>query len=173
MSTGVVVSPASLASTLERAAFGLALSALFGAAIAARHGPAAAALHAAGVPLGFAVAAGLGTPALCIGVAHFDLAVDARVVVMAISHAVAASGRVLAGLAPAALLLTVTPESQLTASTFAALGLVLGSLVGVRALRAELAVVDGLFFWVFLPFVALLTARVWWLALPVLGGGAR
>lgn len=173
MSTRAVASPSQLISSLERAAFGLALSALFGAAIAARHGPAAAALHGAGVPLGFAVAVGLGTPALCIGVAHFDLAVDARVAVIAISHAVAAAGRVLAGLAPAALLLTVTPESQLTASAFAALGLLLGSLVGVRALRSELSGVPRLFFWVFLPFVALLTARVWWLTLPVLGGGGR
>lgn len=173
MSTHAVTESSELVGALERAAKGLALAAPFGAAMAARHGPAAAALHAAGVPLGFAVAVGLGTPALCIGVAHFDLDVDARAAVVAVSGGVAVAGRVLAGLSPAALLLSVTAESHVTAAGFAALGLLLGSLMGVRALAAELGGVPRLFLWVFVPFVALLTARVWWLVLPALGGGVR
>ncbi|MBE7484805.1 MAG: hypothetical protein HS104_33170 [Polyangiaceae bacterium] len=171
MSTHAVGGSSELVWSLERAAKGLALAAPFGAAIAVRHGLGAAALHAAGVPLGFAVAVGLGTPALCIGVAHADLEVDARAAVVAVADGVAVAGRVLAGLSPAALLLCVTAESHVTAASFATLGLLLGSAMGVRALSAALDGVPRLFLWVFVPFLALLTARVWWLVLPALGGG--
>ncbi len=96
----------------QQALGGLGLSACFGLAIGARYGVAAMAVHAAGVPLGFAVAAGLAAPALCIGVAHFDLPIDALAVARAVARGLGAAGRVLAGLAPAALLLTVTPEAR-------------------------------------------------------------
>ena len=124
---------------VQQALAGLALSASFGLAIGARYGVAAMAVHAAGVPLGFAVAAGLAAPALCIGVAHFDLPIDAQAVARAVTRGLWVAGRALAGLAPAALLLTVTPESPVSSAIFAALGLALGSAVLSAWLRRRLS----------------------------------
>jgi hypothetical protein len=156
---------------------GLALSASFGLAIGARYGVAAMAVHAVGVPTGFAVAAGLAAPGLCIGVAHFDLPIDALAVARAVARGLAAAGRTLAGLAPAALLLTATPEASVTAAVFAVLGLALGSGLGVRAMAQSLRVDEGggRFIVVLAAFVllaSLMTFRVWWWLLPMLGRGA-
>jgi len=157
---------------VERVALGLALSALFGAACAARHGLVAMLVHAVGVPLGFAAAAGLATPALCIGVAHFDLPLDAGGVGLTVSRAIAVAGRVMAGTAPAVLLLTVSVESHESASAVAAAGLALGGALGLREVVRGFGAGQRLLLFAFVPFVVAITARVWWMTLPILGRGA-
>jgi len=132
--------------------------------------------HAAGVPLGLAVSAGVGAPTLAVAVAHFDLPVDALRVTEAVAAALARSGRLLAGLSPAALLLTVTPETGITAACFAAGGLSMAGLLGARELfsqlRSEERRLPKLLSLAFVAFAGLLAVRVWWLALPMLGRGA-
>ena len=156
---------------VERAASGLALSATFGAAAAARHGVLAMLVHAAGVPLGLTVAVLLATPALCIAVAHFDLPLDATGVVAAVCRGLAVTGLALLGMAPAALVLTATVESPVTAAVVTALGLALGGALGLRQVVRGLGSERRAYLVVFIPFVVLLATRTWWLTLPMLGRG--
>lgn len=156
---------------VERAAVGLAFSALFGAAAAARYGVLAMLVHAAGVPLGLGLAVGLSTPALCIAVLHFDLPLDTQGVLAAVCRGLFVAGFTLAGLAPALLLLTVTVEQPSSAAVLTALGLGLGGALGLRAVAAGFGPRGRALFWGFLLFVVLLTVRVWWQTLPMLGGG--
>ncbi len=166
---------------VRRALAGLSLSALFGLAIGARYGALSMAVHAVGVPAGFLASLALSLPALCIFVAHFDLPLDTRRVVHAATRAIAVSGLVLAGLAPGAALLCITPESPEAAACFAVLGLGLGSLCGVRELALTMqASSEGrrltlvLLLSGFVVMAALVALRAWWLLLPMLGraGGA-
>jgi hypothetical protein len=168
----------SFAEDTRRAAIGLALAGLFGLAIGFRYGLASMAVHAVGVPLGYVAAVGLALPALCIFVAHFDLPFDTRVVVHAVTRGLSVAGLVLAGIAPAALLLTATTESNVAAAFYAVLGLALGSGIGVREVASRLGgVTSGRFvllacFLAFVALAAVLAARAWWLVLPMLGRNA-
>jgi hypothetical protein len=154
----------------------LALAALFGLAIGARYGLISMSVHAVGVPLGLGAAAALSAPSLCIANAHFNLPIDARQVAVAMARAVERCGNALAGLAPAALLLTVTPESALSAALFASAGLLLGGALGARELFSGLGSsgrrAPALLSCALLLFGALVATRVWWLVLPVLGRAA-
>jgi hypothetical protein len=163
----------------RRTLAGLSLSALFGLAIGLRYGPASMAVHAVGVPLGYVAGVGLALPALCIFVAHFDLRVDTRAVVHAVTRGIFVTGLVLAGLGPGATLLTLTSESPAAAAVFAMLGLVLGSAVGVREVVSTLG--EGLqtegwslklLLLAFVTLASLLALRAWWLFLPMLGRNA-
>jgi len=163
----------------RRALAGLSLSALFGVVIGARYGVASMAVHGVGVPLGFVVGAGLALPALCIFVAHFDLPVDTRAVVHAVARGIAVTGLVLAGLAPGALLLTLSAETSLGASCFGALGLMLASLIGVGEVVKSLQSFVQAEYWslkalllLFVIMAGLLAARTWWFVLPMLGRAA-
>ncbi len=162
----------------RRVLTGLSLSALFGLAIGARYGLASMAVHAIGVPVGFVAGAGLAAPALCIAVAHFDLPIDTRALIHALARGVAVAGVILAGLSPAALLLTMSPETPWAAALFAFLGLALGSGLGVREIARSIApwaetkrlrlhtLLLG-----FVLLAAVLSVRVWWFTLPMLGRG--
>lgn len=168
----------SFAEEIRRTALGLSLAGLFGLAIGFRYGLASMAIHAVGVPLGYVAAVGLALPALCIFAAHFDLPVDTRAVVHAVTRGVSVAGLVLAGIAPGALLLTATSESHGVAAVYACLGLALASGIGVREVAHRLGgVTSGRFallfcFGAFVVLAGLLAARAWWLVLPMLGRSA-
>lgn len=162
---------------------GLALASLYGVALGARHGVAAMAVQAAGVPLGFIAVAALAAPAFYILLAHAGHPVQALGLAAAVSRATALAGVVLAGLAPAAMLLTVSVESLLAAAACGLLGLLVGGGLGLRSLYRQLEVqlagtgveqrlASQLVTFGFACFAAVLAGRVWWLAVPSLGGGA-
>ena len=166
---------------LRRLGAGLALSAVFGLAIGARYGLPAMAVHAVGVPLGMLAVAGLAVPALYVGVAHANLPLEGETVLDAMARGTASCGLILAGLAPAALLVTVSVESGLEAAVLAACCLAAGGSLGLRQLLAilfaPLADTDvphakvraGWLTLLFAIFAILLSTRVWWLTLPMLG----
>jgi hypothetical protein len=161
-----------------------ALAATFGIAIGARYGVLSMAIHAVGVPLGLAAVAVLGGPAFFVGCAHSAVKLAPRDLLRAIVGGLATSGLVLAGTAPAALLVSMSAETPIGAALVSAAGLALGGLLGLRRLMAEL---DGalrlagfgarMAAWAFGLFAVVLATRVWWLTLPclgrpLLGGGA-
>jgi hypothetical protein len=175
---GKAISLETFTEEIRRAAIGLSLAGLFGLAIGFRYGLGSMAVHAVGVPLGYVAAVGLALPALCIFVAHFDLPVDTRAVVHAVTRGISVAGLVLAGISPGVLLLTATTESRAMAAVFAGAGLALGSGVGVREVALRLGgVVSGRFallfcFGAFVVLASVLAARAWWLVLPMLGRNA-
>jgi hypothetical protein len=173
----------SWAAEIRRLGIGLALSAIYGAALGARYGTLAMAVQALGVPLGLLAVAVLGAPAFYILLAHVGHPIDALGLGAAVARATGTAGLVLAGLAPAALLLTMSTEGAIAAGLYGALGLGVGGGLGLRSLRGslrqQLLAADpgqqraGRFvILAFVCFAALLAARVWWLAVPSLGGGA-
>ena len=157
----------------------LGFSATFGLALGARFGALSMAIHAAAVPLGFVAVTLLAVPAFCIGMAHAGVELDESVLIRSVAQALLSAGRVLAGLAPAMLLLAVTCESASSVALFGVLGLAVGSALGLRALFLCLESLESwkrptarLLRWAFALFVALLGARIWWALLPVLGGAS-
>jgi hypothetical protein len=162
---------------LRRLGAGLALAAIFGLAIGARHGAAAMAVHAVGTPLALAAVGVLATPAFYIGVAHANLPIEAHALGDAMSRGIATTGLVLAGLAPAALLLTLSTESLASAAFGAGITLFGALALGLRHALSALKHDDARpsARWMNAAFVAfslLLAGRIWWLALPMLGRGA-
>jgi len=162
---------------------GLALAAVFGLALGLRYGAAAMVIGVAGVPLAFVAVAALGAPAFYIGVSHADLPITGLALAGAVSRGVATSGLVLAGLAPAAALLSVSAESAASAAVVGAAGLGAAGGLGMRRmmedLRDPLSGDNGTMTcgaramrWCFALFSTVLAARIWWLALPMLGRGA-
>jgi hypothetical protein len=165
-----------------RYATGLGLSAVYGMAIGARHGGLALLKSAAVVPAALVAATALGVPATYIVLALFDAPIDPKRLGAATSRAVATTGLVLAGLAPAAALFVVSSEQPAAAGASAALGLMLGSFAGYRALMGDVlrglsranegvrfasaAAIIG-----FGVFAAALALRIWSAALPLFGGG--
>jgi hypothetical protein len=165
---------------LRRVATGLALAAIYGLAIGARYGVASMAVHAAGAPLALLAVAAFAAPAFYIGIAHANLPVSLETLRGAVARGVATVGLVLAGLAPGALLVTVTTEGGLSAAVIGGLGLLAAGTLGLRHTMRELLlrVSDAdpakrrrakLLSTVFALFVVVLAARVWWLVLPMLG----
>jgi hypothetical protein len=157
----------------------LALSAIFGLALGARFGALSMAVHAAAVPLGFVAVTLLAVPAFCIGMAHAGVDLDVGVLTRSVAQALMSAGRVLAGLAPAMLLLAVTCEAATSVVCFGVLGLAVGSALGMRALFLGLESLESwnrptarLLRWAFASFAALLGARIWWALLPVFGGAS-
>jgi hypothetical protein len=161
----------------------LALAATFGVALGLRDGGLALARHGLGVPLGLVAVAALVAPALPIALLHAGLRVEALPLADALARAAATAGLLLAGLAPLAALLAVTCEGSLSVAAFAWLALGIAGAFGLRGLAREL---DALFADEpgprrsaarlsavgFAAVGALLAARVWAVALPVLAGGA-
>jgi hypothetical protein len=172
----------SWAAEARRCGSGLALSAIYGAALGARHGTAAMLLQALGVPLGLLSVALLAAPAFYILLAHVGHPVDGLGLAGAVARATATTGLVLAGLAPAAALLTMSTEGTASAALYGVAGLAAAGGLGLGRLRRELrAQLDPaqpgqhragrLVIVAFGCFAALLAARVWWLVVPSLGGG--
>ena len=96
----------------------------------------------------------------------------------AVARGVAAIGLVLAGIAPAAALLTVSCEQEASAAVIGGFGLAAAGFVGLRHIVRELltrvvrqrgrvhAAAGG-----FALLSMVIAARIWWVVLPMLGGG--
>lgn len=156
---------------------GLALAATFGLALGAGLGIPAMAAHAIGVPIAFVVVALVGGPAFYVALTHAGVAVSPLALAGALSRGVDSAGLVLAGLAPTMLLLAVTCESQTTVAVYGVLGLAAGGWLGLRAIFRELGrgqlwtVRERLPHLAFAIFAGVLSLRVWWSVLALLGGG--
>jgi hypothetical protein len=166
----------------RRMGVGVGLSALFGAALGLRTGGAGILFHALGVPAGLLAAAGIAVPAFAIVLALADAPIDARTLAAATTRGVAKAGLVLGGLAPAAALYVVTVEDALTVSIVGFGGLLLAGLIASASFASDLAPSIAsakrgtrAAMWMAMPafrmFAAVLALRVWWLTLPLLGGG--
>lgn len=164
-----------------RFAASLSLASLYGLALGTRYGAAAMLQHAVGVPLALVAVALLGGPMFYILLAHSGSDLGARPLAAAVTGAAATTALVLAGLAPAVVLLTVSAESDASAALVGGLGLLAAGGLGLRrlgqGLRAELAAPDGRLSLLagtalaaFTLFAAVLAGRIWWLLLPMLGG---
>jgi hypothetical protein len=165
-----------LARDARRFFAGLSLASVFGLALGARFGFVSMAAHAVGVPLGIVSVALLCTPAFFVGVLHSGLDLDGRALASSIAFGTAAAGLVLAGLAPAMALYSLSAESVESVAALAAFGLVVAGFLGQRATFRALPEEAGLrgarffvFHWAFSLFAAALALRVWWLALPIYG----
>jgi hypothetical protein len=182
---GADVAASASGAELLRFAAGLGLATVYGLALGARTGGAALLSHALGAPAALCVVGGVGVPAFAIVLALMNAPVDGRRLVAVTARAVGATGLVLAGLAPAALLFALTSGTHDAAAGSAILGLWLAGLLGLTrllgGLRAALSGADSatrllaLFASVgFGLFAIALAARVWSASLPALafGGGA-
>lgn len=170
------------ASAGRRLVTAIGMSALFGAAIGLRSGGSSIAVHAAGLSLGVLAVCVLAVPAFAIGLALANASVDALMLAQASARAAATAGLVFAGLAPAAALFAVTVEDEITVTLVVAAGLALAGSLAMRSFIGELAPrlaeahVRAAFLSrgampAFIVFGALLAARTWWVALPLLRGG--
>jgi hypothetical protein len=162
---------------------GVALAAVYGLALGSRAGIPSMVTHAVGVPVALLAVSALGVPALYIVLALFDAPLAPRDALTASVKGCAASGLVLAGLAPLAAVYVVGSDAPASASLAGGAGLVLGGLLGLRyfnaALRAALATADsatralaGFVQLAFAAFAIALASRVWTSLLPLLGGAA-
>ena len=140
-------------------------------------------LHAVGVAAGLLVVAGVAAPSFAIVLALVDAPIDSQALASATSSAVARAGLVLGGLAPAAALYVVTVEDAITVTVVGLASLVLSGAIAaasfstdvqgpVRAASPETRRWMKLAMPAFLLLATALALRVWWLALPVLGGAS-
>jgi hypothetical protein len=123
----------------RRAAIGLGLAAIYGLAAGARHGGLAFAKSAALVPAALLATCAFGLPALYIALGMVDAPLAPRRLFAAAARAIASAGLVLAGLAPVAALYVVSSGDLDGAAIATALGLVVGSLAGLRVLWRDIA----------------------------------
>jgi hypothetical protein len=164
---------------------GLGLAAIYGVALGARAGGAALFVHAAGTPAALLTVGAMGVPAFAIVLALLNAPIDGARLTAVTARAVATTGLVLAGLAPAALLFALTSSTAEGAAGAALLGLSLAGGLGLakllaglqRALASAEGVTRLLAFLASLGFglfAIALAARVWSATLPALGtsGGA-
>jgi hypothetical protein len=163
----------------QRLLLGGALAAVFGVALGLRHGGTSLALGAVGAPAGILAVAAVAVPAFAIVLALANAPLEAMDLLHATSRAVMRAGLFLAGVAPAVAMLVVTVEETVTVDImgFGAL-LFAGAIAGqsfVAELRPALAsaprmtrAILSVALPAFLLFAAVLAARVWWLALPML-----
>jgi hypothetical protein len=163
----------------QRLLLGGALAAVFGVALGLRHGGTSLALGAVGAPAGILAVAAVAVPAFAIVLALANAPLEAMDLLHATSRAVMRAGLFLAGVAPALAMLVVTVEETVTVDImgFGAL-LFAGAIAGqafVAELRPALAsaprmtrAILSVALPAFLLFAAVLAARVWWLALPML-----
>ncbi len=175
--------PLDLAADLRRAGAALALSSLYGLALGARAGGTELVRHALGVPLALLLLGAVLAPSLTVLLALLDAPVTPLTMLRAVSRALASAGLVLAGLAPAAALLVVTIESSGIATAAArGAGLIAGTL-GIVALfsgvRTLVARAPGEVLWKtealllgYSLFVVLLSARLFSLLVPMIGGAS-
>jgi len=158
---------------------GLALSAVFGLALGLRSGGFGLVEHALGVPAGLCAMGLLGVPPLYVLLTLFDAPLSLSEITSTVVRALASIGLVLAGLAPAVALLTVTIRSPHVASTAAQAALALASVIGGAPLLlrvfeklggASLKLKGGLLLCGFAVFAGAVSARTWQALLPILSG---
>ena len=173
------VGTASWAAEGSRLLLAIVLASLFGVALGLRSGGLSIALAALGAPAGIAAVAAVAVPAFAIVLSLANAPVEIMDLARATSRASIRAGLFLAGLAPGAALLVVTVEEAVTVTVagFGALMIAGGIAAASFAtdLRPRLAgapratrIVMSVAMPVFLLFAAVLAARVWWLALPML-----
>jgi len=165
----------------SRFGVGLGLAALYGVSLGTRQGGKAFFTHAAFVPAALAAVVALGVPALYISLALFDAPIEPPRAIAVAARATARTGLVLAGLAPAAALFVVSSDAPSSAAGAAIVGLVIAGAIGLTRMIGDLhkaisdapastrAKADFAFFG-FAIFAVALSARIWWAALPLLGG---
>jgi len=155
------------------------LASLFGVAIGLRRGGAAIAIAAAGAPAGIVAVAAVAVPAFAIVLALANAPLDMMGLGRATARAAMRAGLFLAGVAPGMALLAVTCEDGISVTVFALGGLLFAGAIAGGAFAGDLRVaiasmprgrrlVLSLAVPAFLVFAAVLAARVWWLALPML-----
>jgi hypothetical protein len=163
----------------QRLLLAAGLACLFGAALGLRRGGAAIALAAIGAPTGIVAVAAVAVPAFAIVLALANAPLDLTDLAQATSRAAMRAGLLLAGLAPGAALLVVTCEDAITVSIAGFGALYLAGAIAAHSFARELGprfaaaptttrVILGAALPTFLVFAAVLAARVWWLALPML-----
>lgn len=163
----------------QRLLLGGALAAIFGVALGLRHGGTSLVFGALGAPAGILAVAAVAVPAFAIVLALANAPLEAMDLLHATSRAAVRAGLFLAGIAPALAMLVVTVEETVTVDIMGFGGLlVAGAIAGhafVAELRPQLATAPRMTRAVlsvalpaFLVFAAVLAARVWWLALPML-----
>lgn len=174
--------PASFFDEMRRLAVGVALASTFGIAIGIRAGGPAIAVHAVGVVAGIVAVCGLAVPALAIVLALANASVEAADLGRATARSAAAAGLLLAGLAPGAALFAVTVEDAITVTLVGIGGLALAGAFALRTFVRELAPriatsdvrgrrLASIAVPTFLVFAAILSARIWWITLPIIRGG--
>jgi hypothetical protein len=165
----------------RRLGTGLGLAALFGGALGLRVGGAGLLPNALGAAAGLIAVAAVAVPSLAIALALANVPVDARALGRATSRAVAKAGLVLAGLAPAALLYTVTVEDGITVTIVGFGSLLLAGAIAVASFRKDLEgpmreapartmAMQVFAIPAFVIFAATLALRVWFLTFPILAG---
>jgi len=156
-----------------------ACAAAFGVSLGLRKGGVAILLGAVGAPAGILAVAAVAAPAFAIVLALANAPLEAMHLAHATSRAATRAGLLLAGLAPGVALLVVSCEDAITVSIFGFGALLLAGGIAANAFANELRprlrsapprtrVVLSVAMPVFLLFAAVLAARVWWLALPML-----
>jgi hypothetical protein len=158
-----------------RFAIGVALASIYGLALGARDGLGAMVSHAAGVALTFAAVTLLGAPTLYVGWAHIGVDLEPIALAAAVARGSATAGLMLAGLAPAMLLMGITCERYESVAFYAAWGLVVSFGFGMRAIFRHLRDVESILgvrarvlSAGFVIFACILAARVGWMTLPLI-----
>lgn len=169
----------SIAGEAGRVGSGLALAAVYGLSLGARLGVRGMAEHGVGVPVALFAVGVVGGPAFYVALAHAGVDVNPPILIGSLARGIATSGLVLAGLAPALLLLGVTCEGQGTAAFYGAVGLAVGGALGLRAMFQGLEahqqahrLAQRLPRILFALFACVFCWRIWGTALPILGGGS-
>jgi hypothetical protein len=155
------------------------LAALFGVALGLRRGGTSIALGALGAPAGIVAVAAVAVPAFAIVLALANAPLEAMQLAEATSRAAIRAGLFLAGIAPAAALLVVTVEDTVTVDVIGFGSLLFAGSIAAHAFYRDLRpalkgapaitrAVLSVALPAFLLFAAVLAARVWWLALPML-----
>jgi hypothetical protein len=156
-----------------------AFASLFGIALGLRKGGVSILVGAVGAPAGIVAVAAVAVPAFAIVLALANAPLDAMDLARATSRAAMRAGLLLAGLAPGVALLVVTCEEAITVDVMGFGALVFAGGVAAYAFAAELRpllvaaprmtrAALSVVLPAFLVFAAVLAARVWWLALPML-----
>jgi hypothetical protein len=155
------------------------LAAIFGVAVGMRKGGMALLLGALGAPAGIVAVAAVAVPAFAILLALANAPLEAMDLAHATSRAAMRAALFLAGVAPGIALLVVTCEEAVTVDVIGFAALFFAGAVAAHAFAAELwpalsgtppttRAMLAMGLPLFLLFAAVLAARVWWLALPML-----
>ena len=163
----------------QRLLLGGALASVFGVALGLRHGGMSLVFGALGAPAGILAVAAVAVPAFAIVLALANAPLEAMDLLHATSRAAMRAGLFLAGIAPAVAMLVVTVEETVTVDVMGFGGLLFAGAIAGHAFVAELRpalataprttrAILSVALPAFLLFAAVLAARVWWLALPML-----
>ncbi len=174
-----VAGPSSWAMEGQRLLLAIVLAAVFGVALGLRKGGVSIALAALGAPAGVAAVALVAVPAFAIVLSLANAPVDFMDLTRATTRAAVRAGLFLAGLAPGAALIVVTVEESITVTIAGFGALLIAGVIASRSFSRDLRplltaaprgtrAVLTIAMPAFLFFAAVLAARVWWLALPML-----